>query len=337
VKRAMSNREISNTRVAVIGPFHNDQAHVLPWLTQFANQSFRDFTLYVVDDDSSDRTVAALRELSAKMEMKVRIFVVSPNQGPAAARNVALRAALEDGADLLCLLDSDCRIDWDWLERHVQFHETNPGVGIVGGAIQSVATTAVGCADGFCSWFTAVPGSKSGFVRKMHLSSTNMSMKRSVFEALGGFDEQLATGEDVAYCRLAQRNAITLWFQSDIVIRHLDRNEVTSAKNHHYRWGLHSFTVSTRSHGGYYDFLRKLNNRLLVMCMVPVFAFLNVGLVLWKNTKLHPKVYLYLPWIIYLKWWNAVGVYHGFVYPDRCLRTSMILRTRDNAAPQQAA
>jgi GT2 family glycosyltransferase len=308
------------TKVGVIAPFYHAERHIAGWLKALTAQSYSNFKVYAIDDASSDQTGKLLEAGIAQAAFPAQLTLSDLNQGPSAARNFAIRQALSDGCDLILLLDCDCRVAPDWIERHVRFHEEYEEVRILGGAIQGFAKTPVGRADGFCSWFTAVPFSDTGRVSRLHLSTTNLSIKRSVFDAIGFFDESLATGEDVAFCRKAQQQGLLLWLQSDIVALHLDRNDFPSARAHHYRWGLHSYTLSLQQQGGYYEVLKRFKSGWPVACLVPVIASLNVVLILLKYSRRSPTVWLYLPWIAALKWWNAVGVYHGFLDPSRCRR-----------------
>lgn len=307
--------------VAVIGPFYNAANHVNGWLNALSLQNYPQFKIYAIDDASTDDTVPWLKKTAASLKVPIELITCERNVGPSKARNIAIKKAIKDGAEIVLLLDADCRVRPDWISRHVEFHLINPDVHILGGSIQGKAHTPVGKADGFCSWFTAVPYADFGRVNKLHLSSTNMSIKAAVFPAVGYFDETLATGEDVAFCRKAQQAGAILWLQSDIVITHLDRNDMAQAKKHHYRWGLHSFTLSNQTQGGYYEVLKKVPFPWMVALLVPVIALLNVVLVLIKFSQHQPRVWLYLPWIARLKWSNAVGVYRGFVNPALCLRS----------------
>lgn len=307
--------------VAVIGPFYNSVAHVRAWINNLALQDYPHFKLYLVDDASTDDTLSWLKRTVTQAKVPAEILTNSRNVGPSAARNQAIKKAVADGAEIVLLLDSDCRVRPDWISRHVEFHLMNPDVQILGGSIKGKGYSPVGIADGFCSWFTAVPYSDYGRVNRLHLSTTNMSIKVPTFEMIGYFDESLATGEDVAYCRKAQKAGLILWLQSDIVITHLDRNNLAAAKRHHYRWGLHSFTLSTQTSGGYYEVLKKVPYPWMVALLVPVITALNVLLILIKYTPHQPRVWFYLPWITLLKWSNAVGVYRGFLQPHLCQRS----------------
>ena len=307
-------------KAAVVGPFYHGRTHVHDWMAALASQTHADTRLYLVDDASGDGTAEDLQAAITRAGLSGEVLALPHNVGPSAARNVAIRKALADGAGLVLLLDSDCRVQPDWVARHVAFHQAHSDVHILGGAIQGVAASPIGIADGYCSWFTAVPHSTSGAVPRLHLSTTNMSIKPEVFATIGFFDETLATGEDVAYCRKAQRAGLLLWMQSDLITLHLDRDDLADATHHHFRWGLHSYRLSLQEHGGYYGFLKSIKKPMLVAALIPAFAALNTAMILYRFSRYTPEVWLYLPWIVRLKWSNAVGVYQGFLDPTRCLR-----------------
>ncbi|MEW5852967.1 MAG: glycosyltransferase family 2 protein [Myxococcota bacterium] len=309
-----------SVEVAVVGPFYNAREHVAPWLRCMAAQTHGNFRIYLVDDASTDGTPDEVRRHAGNLPLE--LIALTENRGAGAARNHAIRRALHDGAQVILLLDSDCRVAPDWVDRHAAVHRARPDISVLGGGVQGQASSIIGRADGFASWFTSIPHFREGPVTRLHLCSTNMSIKAHVFRAHGlFFDETLHTGEDVVFCRAARQRGLLLYLQSDVVAQHLDRDDVEGARRHHYRWGLHSFTVSQGAQGGYYNFLTRVRRRRYVAALVPGIALAYTGLVLAAYTPRQPRVWKYAPWILYLKWWNALGVYHGFISPERCRRT----------------
>ena len=88
-----------------------------------------DYTVHVVDNNSSDGTSAYLQDIAANHE-RLKVFFFGRNYGPAVAANYAW-AALD--ADYYVKLDNDIYIhDGDWLQRLVQLAERNPEVGMAG-------------------------------------------------------------------------------------------------------------------------------------------------------------------------------------------------------------
>lgn len=87
-------------RFSIVIPTYNRAESVLDTLTSCFAQSYTDFEIVVVDDGSSDTTLAVLDAVSDP-----RLIVVSQdNAGPAAARNHGMRRA---SGQYIAFLDSD--------------------------------------------------------------------------------------------------------------------------------------------------------------------------------------------------------------------------------------
>src|SRR4051794_32650183 len=87
--------------ISVILPVHN-RADVLGRAIQSVlDQHLKDFELMVVDDGSTDGSVAVGKSFA---DPRIRIIELGENRGGNAARNAGMRAA---GAPLIAFLDSD--------------------------------------------------------------------------------------------------------------------------------------------------------------------------------------------------------------------------------------
>ena len=75
------------------------------------SQTFEDFEILVVDDGSTDDTATVVRGLG---DPRLRLLTLSPNRGPAAARNAGIAAAR---GELISMLDSDDEFLPTFLER----------------------------------------------------------------------------------------------------------------------------------------------------------------------------------------------------------------------------
>src|SRR5438093_10484670 len=80
--------------------------------------------LRVVDNESSDGTVAALSEYGDRI-----VLLHERTRGAAAARNAGLAAAT---GEVIAFTDADCVVDPDWL-RHLVVPLRDPGVAIARG------------------------------------------------------------------------------------------------------------------------------------------------------------------------------------------------------------
>ncbi|MGE4558772.1 MAG: glycosyltransferase family 2 protein, partial [Desulfobulbus sp.] len=93
--------------ISVILPTYNRAAFLERSIGSVLGQRLACDELIVVDDGSTDATVAVVEQIAADSPVPLRLLR-QENRGAAAARNAGIRAA---GGELLAFLDSD---DW-WL------------------------------------------------------------------------------------------------------------------------------------------------------------------------------------------------------------------------------
>lgn len=95
--------EMTGPLVSVIMSNYNGSAYLAAAVLSVLNQSYSTLELIVVDDASSDDSVAVLQILAAS-DSRLTIIALSNNLGPAGARNCALEAA---NGDWIAIMDAD--------------------------------------------------------------------------------------------------------------------------------------------------------------------------------------------------------------------------------------
>jgi GT2 family glycosyltransferase len=106
------------TRVSVIIPSWNGEAHLRVCLDALSRQTFDGFETIVVDNGSDDGSVSYLRDWWPA----VRLICLSENVGFPAAVNVGIRAST---AEYVVLLNNDTRAEPEWLARLVAAMDEN--------------------------------------------------------------------------------------------------------------------------------------------------------------------------------------------------------------------
>ena len=101
-ERVRSHKDL----VTVIVPVYNIAEYLGFCLQSILDQTYHDFELIVVDDGSTDGSLAICRDFASKDD-RIRLIEQS-NEGVARARNAALDRAR---GDFVCFIDSD-----DWVE-----------------------------------------------------------------------------------------------------------------------------------------------------------------------------------------------------------------------------
>lgn len=97
---------MNSPEISVIVPVYNTEPYVREAVCSVLQQSFRDIEVILIDDGSTDGSLAVLRQLAAEDDRIV--LLTQPNAGLAATRNVGLEKAR---GCYVYFMDSD-----DWLE-----------------------------------------------------------------------------------------------------------------------------------------------------------------------------------------------------------------------------
>jgi len=118
-------------QVSVMMPAYNAESFLAESVESILNQTFTDFELLILNDGSTDGTLA-LAQTFAKKDPRVRVLNNGKNRGLAYTRNRLLREAQ---GEFLAILDSDDISLPERLAKQVAYLEAHPEVGILGGGV----------------------------------------------------------------------------------------------------------------------------------------------------------------------------------------------------------
>ena len=100
--------------VSIIIPVYNAEEYLDCCLQTIARQTYKDLQVIVIDDGSTDCSLAIAERFAAEDD---RFTIISqPNKGQAAARNRGLKKAT---GEYLCFIDADDFIDHNYIETLV--------------------------------------------------------------------------------------------------------------------------------------------------------------------------------------------------------------------------
>ncbi|MFB6202794.1 MAG: glycosyltransferase family 2 protein [Halorhabdus sp.] len=170
----------------------------------------------VVVDGGEDRTQSRVREFADRTQMTVQYIDSSGDGNPAVARN---RGAKRASHSLLLFCDSDCVVEPGWIRAHVKAHSTARGEVVVGPFFEA-ANGDVSVADHQARLekerFGRYVASRE---EPLTIDARNFSTTDDAFRAIGGFDESLASNEDVEF-GLRARQHTTIHFRRDARVHH---------------------------------------------------------------------------------------------------------------------
>lgn len=102
-------------QVSIMMACHNASAHLPEAVNSVLEQTYQDFELIIVDDASTDASLAIARDFAAR-DARVTVHALPRNLGPAAARNHAIGVAR---GNWIANLDADDRFLRDKLARQM--------------------------------------------------------------------------------------------------------------------------------------------------------------------------------------------------------------------------
>jgi glycosyltransferase involved in cell wall biosynthesis len=181
--------------VSVVVPMRDEREHLREQLDALAGQDYDgDWELVVADNGSRDGSREIAVEWARERGLGRVVATGRRGAGPAAARNAGARAS---EGELLAFCDADDVAAPGWLRQLVEAAAEGDLVagGHEGARLNDPRTR--GCHD--------LPDPHGSFLGHLPIAAgSNLGIWRDTFDALGGFDEGSATGEDVVLSWRAQ-------------------------------------------------------------------------------------------------------------------------------------
>jgi 1,2-diacylglycerol 3-beta-glucosyltransferase len=143
--------------------------------------------ILVIDDHSNDRTAEIVRGF-ASSNPHLKLLSAGPPQPPLRGKPSALAYAMDQvSSEIVLFTDADCRVRETWAEETVSYF-ADPGVGLVAGFTHlhgQGAFAGMQALDWFALFTTAAGAVRIGY--PVTAVGTNLSVRRSVYEQVGGF------------------------------------------------------------------------------------------------------------------------------------------------------
>jgi glycosyltransferase involved in cell wall biosynthesis len=211
---------------------------------------------------------------------------------PGAARNLGVVSAT---GEYIFFIDSDCIASPEWIEMHFALHQETDQPIIVGGGVDFPSKNYFTLADNI-SWFHEfMVHIQAG--AKIILPSLNLSLSRTIWNMVGGFNHNPA-GEDTDFSLRALSQGVALVFSTKPLVVHLpSRRKLRDLFQHAYVFGLYS-SKANRSYWHILNVPFPLRNSYLTILLSPLLAIGVVYTILFRE-KLPLRYWHTLP-VVYL-------------------------------------
>src|SRR5829696_736905 len=220
--RTFSRGRPEGGKVSVVIPCYNQARFLGEAIESVLSQGYTGFEIIVVDDGSKDGTQEVAAGY-AKENSRVRL-ISQENRGLAAARN---RGLAEARGEYVVFLDSDDRLVGGALEVGVRELEAHPECAFVSGICRKI--TADGSVVPGWEQFRVMDDPYLELLRSCPVYVPAVMYRRSVFDAVGGFDTSYRAAEDYdLYYRILERFPV---YCHDTLVAEIRRHEANMTRD----------------------------------------------------------------------------------------------------------
>ncbi len=202
-------------RISVVIPVYNGGAKLLECISALTALKYSTLEIVVVDDGSTEDIASVADQVGA------RVLRLSRNSGPAAARNWGAR---HTRGDIIFFVDADVVLAPDAIERVERVFQEQPSVAAVFGSYDAKPK-----APGLVSQYRNL---LHHFVHQNGESEASTfwagcgAIRREVFEAIGGFDQErfrVPSIEDIELGYRLRQAGYRIFLDKSIQGKHLKR------------------------------------------------------------------------------------------------------------------
>jgi GT2 family glycosyltransferase len=239
-------------KIGVVTVAYNSNRVIDGFLASLLQQTHSDFILYVVDNASSDGTLA---KVAARDDPRIHVIVNPENRGAAEGNNQGITEALAAGCDAVLLINNDTEFDRLLLEQlvcaikkhacemvapKILFHDNQRTIWSAGGGL-----TPWKCYAPFLWGHLEIDHGQYDEPREVENAPTTcLLVRKEVFQQVGLLDSNyFAYWEDVDFCYRAHCAGLTIMYLpvarllhkahsltggllSDFMMRYTTRNRV---------------------------------------------------------------------------------------------------------------
>ena len=214
-----------NWPVSVIMTVYNGRVYIRDAVLSILSQTYSEFELLVVDDQSTDGTVAVVESIR---DPRIKLVRLDLHVGRTKALNIAVHAAQ---GRYLAILDSDDFAFPNRLERQIGFLESRSDVALVAGNVDWFND------QGLVASITEDHSSDSEIVWKLLFGNifahSSVMVRRDALLDLGGYDESFDYGHDYhMYCSMAQRGFGLAYLRAKLSAIRISSGSLTETVGH---------------------------------------------------------------------------------------------------------
>ncbi|TFE00022.1 glycosyltransferase family 2 protein [Jeotgalibacillus sp. R-1-5s-1] len=274
---------MSDPSVAIILLNWNAYHDTVDCLRSLENLNYRNFHVFVVDNDSKDQSWERLKadEISGVFNLPLTMIQSGKNMGCAGGNNIGFKAAYEKGYQYLWMLNNDTIADPDSLQKLVEEMQSDRQIGIVGSKIINMNNNLVWFAGGSINQYlgTSKPyGIDQHEQEKFNIKKEvdfvvgcSMLFRRELLEIIGWLEEDyFIYYEDTDWNLKVKKAGMKIIYVPDSLIYHKE-----------------SSSTKSEELSPYYAYYLMRNGYLFVTRNNPKYKFIALMYMTYRIVKFH--------------------------------------------------
>ncbi len=211
---------IKKPKISVIIPVYNGEKTLKQCLKSVLNQTYRNYEVIVVDNNSTDKTKEIIKEFQKKEKgknKKIR-YLFEPKQGRGAVR---YKGEINAKGDIILMTDSDCIVPKNWIKEMIKsIKEYDAAQGFEEAIF-----------DDFWSRYRQIV-SKEKSVKEMtksiigKIDTKNFAIKKLVLRKIGYTSRKYFSGNDTDLSIKLAKNNCKVRFVKNISVKHFYPNSL---------------------------------------------------------------------------------------------------------------
>ena len=219
----------NSMKIGVVTVTYNSSKVIEDFMTSILSQTHVNFTLYIIDNSSSDET---LEKLSKYNDQRIVIIKNKDNLGVAAGNNQGISASIKSNCEYIILINNDTEFDSQLIEMmlkgldnyscdiivpKIMYHDNPKIIWSAGGYFRPWAAC-------LCAHYGigALDYGQYDNVRRIEYAPTCcMLIKKTVFDTIGLMDEKyFVYYDDSEFCFRAMKLEISMFYLPTVVLLH---------------------------------------------------------------------------------------------------------------------
>jgi glycosyltransferase involved in cell wall biosynthesis len=199
--------------ISILIPVYNGEKTIRQCLNSVIGQTYKDFEIVVVDNNSTDKTKLIIMEF-VKKNPKVR-YAFEPKRSRGAARN---KGVLESKADIIAMTDSDCVVGQDWLLRLTKPIRDRRESIVQGNEQDLVGNYWTRMQQHFNQEYLKNESYDENYVN--HLDTKNFCIFKDKLQNVGMFNSTIGNLEDFELKIKLKKDNQRIYFLKDLKVKH---------------------------------------------------------------------------------------------------------------------